>query len=253
MGLRFKILSGFFILVVMLFVAGLGSIYELNSIGSSVQAILDENYKSIHAAKKMKEALEREDSGILLLLLGKWKEGRKIINTADSLFEEEITIAYSNITIEGEKAYLDSIKSKYANYKKLWERPIVDTHKEGNIDWYFGKVHKSFLDATRAVEALLNLNNDMMYKTASDLENRANRAIMPGIIASIAAIIFALLFTYLVNTFMISPIIEMTNRIKKFEENKTPFDVKIKTRDEIYNLAESIKELSNFVGNEGKN
>ena len=71
MGLQFKILSGFFILVLMLFIAGLWSIYELNSIGSSVQSILDENYTSIHAAKRMKEALEREDSGVLLLLLGK--------------------------------------------------------------------------------------------------------------------------------------------------------------------------------------
>ena len=91
-----------------------------------------------------------------------------------------------------------------------------------------------------------------MYKTASNLESRANRAIMPGIIASVAAIIFALLFTYLVHTFIVNPIIEMTYRIKKFEENKTPFDVRVLTRDEIYDLSESIKELTNFVGSEGK-
>jgi methyl-accepting chemotaxis protein len=252
MGLQSKILSGFFILVLMLFIAGLWSIYELNSIGSSVQSILDENYKSIHAAKRMKDALEREDSGILLLILGKWEEGRKIINSADSMFNQEIQVAYNNVTIEGEKMHLDSVKSRYAVYKKLWERPIVDTQKEGNIDWYFSKVHTAFLDATQAVEKLISINDENMYKTASNLESRANRAIMPGIIASVAAIIFALLFTYLVHTFIVNPIIEMTYRIKKFEENKTPFDVRVLTRDEIYDLSESIKELTNFVGSEGK-
>lgn len=252
MGLRFKILSGFFILVLMLFIAGLWSIYELNSIGSSVQSILDENYKSIHAAKRMKDALEREDSGILLLLLGKWKEGRDIIKSADSQFIHEMEIAYSNITIPGEKTHLDSLKSKYNTYKRFWERPIVDTQKEGNIDWYFNEVHTAFLEATKTVEKLISINDENMYRTASNLESRANRAIMPGIIASVAAIIFALLFTYLVHTFMISPIIEMTYRIKKFEENKTPFDVRILTRDEIYDLSESIKELCDFVGSEGK-
>ena len=213
---------------------------------------MDENYKSIHAAKRMKDALEREDSGILLLILGKWEEGRAIINAADSQFTNEMKIAYNNITIPGEEICLDSIKSKYQTFKKLWKRPIVDTQKEGNLDWYFNDVHTVFLEAAREVEKLITLNDENMYQTASNLQSRANRAIMPGIIASMAAIIFALLFTYLVNTFMISPIIDMTDRIKKFKENKTPFDVRILSRDEIYNLSESIKELTNFVDSEGK-
>ena len=69
MGLRFKILLGFLILALMLFIAGVWSIYELNSIGSSVPKMLNENYQSIHAGKKMIESLEREDSAILMLLL----------------------------------------------------------------------------------------------------------------------------------------------------------------------------------------
>jgi NtrC-family two-component system sensor histidine kinase KinB len=71
MGIRAKILTGFLILAALLLVAGAWSIYELRHIGISVQKILDENYKSIDAAKVMTEALERQDSAILLLLLGK--------------------------------------------------------------------------------------------------------------------------------------------------------------------------------------
>ena len=72
MRLRLKILSGFLILAFMLSIAGIWSIYELQSIGTSVQQLLEDNYKSIDASKIMLEALEREDSGILLLLSGKW-------------------------------------------------------------------------------------------------------------------------------------------------------------------------------------
>ena len=99
MGIRFKILLGFLTLAVMLFIAGVWSIYELNSIGSSVPKLLDENYRSIHAAKKMIEALEREDSAVLLLLLGRWDEGRFLLNTADSLCIKNFDVAYTNITI----------------------------------------------------------------------------------------------------------------------------------------------------------
>ena len=59
MGLRAKILSGFLILTTMLFMARIWSIYELTRVGTSVQRLLDENYKSINPAKMMIEALER--------------------------------------------------------------------------------------------------------------------------------------------------------------------------------------------------
>lgn len=77
---------GFLILALMLAVAGAVSIYELKTVGALVQALLDDNYRSITTAKKMTEALERQDSGILLLLSGKWKQGRETITTADNNF-----------------------------------------------------------------------------------------------------------------------------------------------------------------------
>jgi methyl-accepting chemotaxis protein len=227
----------------MLLIAGLWSIHELNSIGSSVQNILDDNYQSIHAAKVMKEAIEREDSAILLLLLGRWEEGRTILDSADSLLEAKFEFAINNITIPGEQEHLESIKLKYAAYKKLWERPIVDTNKEGNIDWYFMDVHQSFKSLKESINELINLNDKIMYQTATDLENRSNRAIMPGIVAIISALIFTFIFSYLINYSIVSPIIRITDRIKKFRENRTPFDVKIESKDEIYHLAEAIEHL----------
>jgi cytochrome c peroxidase len=62
--------------------AGAWSIYELKTVGTSVQRLLDDNYKSINAARLMTEALERKDSAILLLLSGNWTEGREIIESA---------------------------------------------------------------------------------------------------------------------------------------------------------------------------
>jgi methyl-accepting chemotaxis protein len=243
MGLRLKILSGFIILSLMLLIAGLWSIYELNSIGSSVQKILDENYQSINAAKIMKEAIEREDSAILLLLLGKWEEGRSILKSADNLFQQKLNFASQNITIPGEQEKLHLIKSRYMEYKSLWERPIVNTDKEGNINWYFQAVHKSFLSVKESIDELINLNNQMMYQTASKLENRSNRAIMPGIVAVLSALIFTFIFNYLVNYYMVGPIIQITDRIKKFIKKRTPFDVNIETKDELFHLAEAIEHL----------
>lgn len=251
MGIRIKILAGFLVLAVMLAIAGGWTIYELRTVGTSVQNILDENYSSIHAAKGMKEALEREDSAVLLLMLGKWDEGRAILHTADSTFNSKLRFISSNATVPGEAEHLQDIHRHYAVYKKLWERPIVDTNREGNITWYFGDVHTAFLKTKASLNNLINLNNEQMYETASMLENSSSRAILPGIVAILAALLFTAIFMYMTNYYIVNPIILITNRINKFKERRTPFDVHIETHDEIASLAEAIEHLCASVSDEG--
>lgn len=244
MGLRVKILSGFFILALMLLIAGVWSVYQLKSLGTSVQQLLDENYKSINAADTMLQSLEREDSGILLLMLGNLEEGTKTINAADAAFNQGYQIASNNVTIPGEGNYIKQINEKYKAYKNMWRRPIVDTKREGDLSWYLSTVHVVFLDLKTSINALKVLNEQTLYHTASDLKNRANRAVMPGTVAIISALLFSLLFSYFVNHFMISPIIAITRSVENFEKNDEPFKVTIETEDEIHSLAEAIKSLS---------
>jgi len=243
MRLRLKIFSGFLILTLMLIIAGAWTIYELKNMGSSVQAILDDNYKSIIAAKVMIEALEREDSGILLLMLGQWSEGREIITAADNSFKKGLEIAANNITIPGEQSYIETIRSKYQIYKEIWERPIVDTHKQGDLNWYLEIAHESFLDVQSSVNELMSYNDQFMFDTASNLQNKAKRSLMPGVVAIISALVFTFLFNYFVNYYFVSPIVRITKSIQRFSKDRVPFDVRIETNDEIYDLAESINNL----------
>jgi len=251
MGLRAKMLLGFLILTIMLLVAGVWSVYELTTAGSSVQKLLNDNYKSINAGKMMVEALEREDSGILLLLSGKWERGRSIIEAGAKLFQKGFTIAQSNVTIPGEKAYVDEIEAKYKAYKDLWIKPIVDTSKEGNLNWYFQEVHRTFQDVKLSVGKLVTMNDQTMYQTASELKNRAHRAIMPGIVAILAALIFTVLFNFLIHYYVVSPIIRMTKGIQHFMETGDLPDVHVETQDELFDLVSSIQRLVGRVRTAG--
>lgn len=247
MKLRAKILSGFLILALMLLIAGVWSIYQLNTIGTSVQQLLDDNYMSIKSADVMSEALEREDSAILLLMMGNWQEGRRILKSAHASFMEGLGVAQNNLTIPGEKDYVDRIRSKYKSFNDLWARPIVDTDKEGDLNWYFTTTHNAFLDLKSSVNELKALNEETLYRTASGLKNRANRAVVPGTVAIVSALIFSLIFTFLVNRFMISPIIRITRGIEDFTERRTFFDVKVETTDEIGDLTAAINTLCSKV------
>jgi len=243
MKLRFKILSGFLILALMLSIAGIWSIYELKSMSTSVQSLLKENYRSINAAKIMTESLEREDSAILLLLLGNWNEGRKILLAADSLFKEGFSIAENNVTIPGEETLVRAIETKYNAYKSIWERPLADPYQRHDMAWYLENAHNAFLDLKSSV----TMNDKFMFETASGLKEEANRAIMPGVVAMVSALIFTLLFNYFVNFYFVNPIIRINRSIKETMANKAKFDVEIDTKDEIAELAESVRTLFNSI------
>lgn len=243
MGLRLKILSGFLILALMLLIAGIWSMYHFRFIGSSVQNLLDVNYRSINASTTMLHALEREDSAVLLLLLGKWEKGRSVIESADSLFNQGLKLVQNNMTSPKEKVLIDDIQNKYSAYKELWVRPIVGTSKEGNINWYFENSHEAFLNTKGSVFTFMDIHDREMYQIATDLKNRANRAIMPGIVSIIAALVFSIIFSYFVNYFMITPIIRITKGITGFTRNGIPYNVTVRTKDELAELALSVQNL----------
>jgi HAMP domain-containing protein len=244
LSLRFKIISGFLILAVMLFAAGSISIYELTNISHSVQALLDENYKSINAAKNMIEALEREDSGVLLLLSGEWEQGRSTIEDADKSFQAALDVARNNITIPGEGTYVEAVIQSYENYRSYWNQPVVKTAKEKDLSWYFNQVHLAFLEAKTQVNGLMTLNAETLYNTASSLKNRAGRAIMPGVVAIISALIFTAVFNFFINLYFISPIKKLTSGIRDYTRTGKRSGFRVNSTDEIGELAKAIEELT---------
>jgi HAMP domain-containing protein len=243
MGIRVKIMSGFLILATMLLVAGAWSIYELKNIGISAQNILNENYRSIDAAKVMTEALEREDSAILLLLLGERDEGLAIMRVADEAFGKAYVTALTNITIPGEQDYVNAVTKSYGAYRDLWLQFMASSTFQGDLAWYFREVNPTFLKAKTAVSDLMNLNNQVMYQTASQVESRAHRATMPGIIAIAAAFIFALIFSFLINLYVINPIVQLTSGIRDYLDRGKPLNVRVESEDEISRLVSSVEQL----------
>jgi hypothetical protein len=243
MGLRWKILSGFLILSLMLVLAGAWSIVQIRGVGMSVGGILDDNYRSIQAAKAMLESLEREDSGVLLLLLGEQDEGRAILATADSVFAASLRFAESNVTMPGEGERIDSLRVAYDAYRTLWSERIAGTDRERNLEWYSGPMQAAFGRVKTSVDALMTMNDRGMYETASQLQAHAKRAAMPGIVAIISAVAFSLLFTSFVHGYMVDPLLRIARGVEGFTERGQDFDVDVRTGDEIERLASAVRDL----------
>jgi methyl-accepting chemotaxis protein len=240
---KYKILAGFFLLVILLIVAGAVSIYEFFKLSRSVDALIEDNYKTIEISKQMLEALEREDSGILLLVLGQWEDGRNILRSADNTFLNGLEIARNNITEPNEDELINKVEILYLQFKEIWEKPIVDTSKEGDIKWYQETIHEKFLETKKAVNDLMTMNQDSMYGEASSLRDKSHRAIMPDIVAIIAALVFSILLNFFISKYYISPLERLTDSIHDYRPGSGSFKATIEADREITKLEKEISQL----------
>ena len=138
---------------------------------------------------------------------------------------------------------IEKIEINYSAFSSILDNPIIIADHESKMNWYLSNPHKQFNEVKSDVNDLMNLNDKTMFQTASELQNKSNRAVMPGIVSILAAIVFSLIFTYLVNYYFINPIIKMTNSVREFVDHSTPYKVTIESNDEINELSRSIETL----------
>jgi HAMP domain-containing protein len=241
--LKLKILAGFMLLASLLMVAGAVSIIEFFKLSSSVTALIEDNYKTIEATKTMIEALERNDSGTLLLLLGESEKGRNTIKSGEIAFKKSFEVAKNNITETNEDWYIALIDSLYNVYNMKLDISIYNSFKIGDTNWYYSEIHSSFLEVKHAVDELMTLNQISMYTEATILKEKSHRAIMPGIVAIVGALVFSLILNFFISKYYISPLSELTEAIKNFNPREKSIRSNIKTEDEIKKIEEEVNTL----------
>ena len=93
------------------------SVTTLSSLGSHSQTILKDNYRSVLAAQRMKDALERlEDQSAILLLTEKHEGAFSQMMQHRQQFEVELAVQESNITEPGEAKLTQRLRALWIRY-----------------------------------------------------------------------------------------------------------------------------------------
>lgn len=115
-SLQIKLVLSLALLVLMLLAAAVMSMMEFRNMGDSVKGVLNNNFSSIEAAKRMMESLEREDSGLLLWIIGERDEGSQTILTSHAIILSALQDAAKNITETDEPRSISNITETYDAY-----------------------------------------------------------------------------------------------------------------------------------------
>jgi len=195
----------------------------------------------------MIEALGRANSGLLLSLSGHPEEGRRMAEEADGAFLAALETARNNLTLPNEKDFVGEIESRYDAYRGLWTQAPGGRPGPQGVEWYFSDGHAKYQAAIAAVDRLMALNDEAMYRTASELESRMRRVITPGIVAILSSLAFALLFNYFINLFFVGPLLRITRDVQEVLRTGKPSRLELEAGDELQELATAVRDLSCMV------
>lgn len=245
MKLKYKVLSGFLILAIMLIIAGTWSILQVRFFGNQLEEIISNNYEKIESVKSLREYLVTTDRDIFLSYLA----GKKIkeFKEGNNSFKLLIKNYRRKNTENKEDSLLNSVEKAFDEYILSWKYSDQQALNSSKIEWYNSNIAPLYNKTFMSVEKLISYDTQTFLKTSSDIRNISKRATIPGIVAIIAAIVFALLFNYFANHYIIKPIETLRKQIDDFIEKGVPLKFTPLTDDEIAKLADSIHLLTSRV------
>jgi len=249
--LRAKILLGFgasLIIVALILILGITLLLRL---GRASDAILRENYLSTLAAENMINDIERQDSGLLLVLLDFPELGFKEMRESEVSFLMWLGRAKDNITIPGEQEIVTAIEKNYTLY--LQEIQQMHLSKRDALEHLITNYHDQVLPRFRKVRdaclKLRNLNHEVMFAASNRARRIAEQAVwfisIIGAMAILGGISFSLMLAHLISR----PVSELKGAALTLSQGNYGVQVPVRGRDELALLAEAFNSMAATLRN----
>jgi NtrC-family two-component system sensor histidine kinase KinB len=207
------------------------------ALGRNAASILQDNYRSVLAAERMKEALERIDSAAMFVVAG---ERRRAIAQAEQnfpRFEDELAVQQSNITERGEPEATVVLRRSWNAYRAAFDRFVgVPDHAalEGK---YFETMNPLFVATKNAADRILDLNQDAMVRKRDQARRSAKRFNAVMLATALLASLIGLGTSTVLTRRILSPLSILGQTARRLGEGDMEVRAKVSRHDEIGTLA----------------
>ena len=191
-SLRARITLGLGALALALLVVAAFALTALARLGSAVDTILRENYRSVIACEEMNEALEREDSAAQFASTGRDDIAGPMLATHRAAFDRAFAVEAANITLPGEAEAVREMDARYREYLDAVDRALAAPHGSVRGEAYFSELLPSFWRVKDAVARVLRMNQAHMEASDRTARGVARRGTAFTLAVGVAALALAL-------------------------------------------------------------
>jgi two-component system, NtrC family, sensor histidine kinase KinB len=244
MGIRTKLVIAFAGLLLIVVAVGAVSIHTLNESSQAIARILRENYDSVAACDRMKEAMGKLDRQAELCLLEDRPEACLQSGTVISNFENNLRIQQGNVTLHGEQELTDRLTDAWQGYKhnldNFYKLPVL-----GSRQTFY---RQQILPRSQLIREIaqkitdLNLNNMVAADGQAQLRVVQTRRAMFFLL--FMAMAMGAGFMVLTGPAILSPIASLMRSVREIQKGNLDLVVNVHSQDEIGQLAEAFNQMA---------
>jgi len=248
MNLYKKLLLAQAPLAVALAMVGVFSVFVISYLGSHSQTILKDNYRSVLAAQRMKEDIERMDSGALFIVAGERQKGSEQAHKYRPLFEAELKVQEGNITEAGEKEFTTGLRDAWIDYQTKFAKLEKSAGAEEAKQLYFSELEAAFYKVKAAADEILAINQDAMVRKSDEVRRIAERMNAITITVALAALVLGLFVSTFLTRRMLQPVSALSEATRKIGEGNFDARAHVRGNDELAQLARDFNSMAARLG-----
>nr|HEX4317958.1 ATP-binding protein [Kofleriaceae bacterium] len=218
------------------------------ALGRGSAQILEDNYRSVLAAQRMKECAERIDSGVMFAIAGRPADGGAQIDANLPLFENELRAQEANITEPGEREATTQLRAAWTAYAAAIAPRRAALADAGELRaHYFDELLTKFLAVKDAADRILAMNQDAMIRksdSAQDLASRSNELLVA---LSVLGLVLALVASSVLTVRVLRPLSVVGQTARRLGEGDLAVRAKVDSRDELGELARELNTMADHL------
>jgi len=230
--------------VVVLGIVGVGS---LRTVDDAAQGILRDNYRSVLAAQRMKESIERIDSAALFFVAEQPERAEQQITEHSAAFERELLAAENNVTEPGEQPAIVRLRQAWDAYRTQLERYQQLSSSDQQRDAYFSLLEPRFSAVKKAADEILEINQDAMLRRSDRALRTARAATAALIVSAVAALVVGWFTSSWLTRRLLRPLSVLTQAVDRLSEGDFEARAATDSQDEIGQLARQFNAMADHL------
>ncbi len=255
--IRSKIVWTFTCLVLLNLASGFWSIFNFYSLGTTVSAILHENYQSVLAAENMVKSLVRADKALLDASEYEAPAGTGTLNDTRELFSgytDNRDLFYywydqavRSVSLPAQDSLRDSIQTAYRQYTVMADSMIArigqGAFREAK-QYYYENVRPSSDRIQGLCLRLFEINQAMMDDTVPRTHAIANQIAYGTMMTSIITLALSIIAMVWITRVVVTPAEELTERVKQIGAGKLDLKIDVLSDDEFGQLSREFNKMT---------
>ena len=223
------------------------AVATISSLGRHSQEILKDNYRSVLAAQRMKEAIERIDDVVQFSLLDDRTTLQQQVAAQQQRFEDELQVQENNVTESGEQEAVRQLRFLWNDYQERLTQFVSTTETAKLQPFYLSTLRPLFLSVKEATDEILHMNQDAIVQKSELARRAAQRMNVMMITAAFSALVGGVLIALSLTKRLLRPLSVLTQAVYRLGQGDFAARVSLQGNDEIAQLADSFNAMANHL------